>query len=130
MKIEIRSLKELNNNTIVQFMTQYGEGTGIWQGLPPKVNEVYDVELEITDVLSWGDNIAACSASHYAIQITGKSYCYTGKLEAIHNEEDICVVTVRIDNSILLLETIGTPSEVGCFVTFTIHNILLYDTDI
>lgn len=140
MKIEICNIKESNDNTIVHFMTEYGEGAGNWYGIPPKVNKVYDVELEIREVLSWGDHIHVMHTSStpdYSVAITGTSCCFTGKLEAAHIEEDICVVTVRIGNSILLLETIGIQlevilPEVGRFITFTAtaHNILLYDTDI
>lgn len=57
MKIIIKSFEENNAEKEVEFSSEFGEGTALWQGTLPKEGIAYDVEIEIPNVLKWGKDI-------------------------------------------------------------------------
>jgi len=128
MKVVIKSYEKSNEEIKVEFSSKFGEGIASWQGVMPKEGISYDVELEIPNVLKWGKDIHRINSQLYSIQLLNNRVCFEGKLESFSEEDGCCAI--RLGDSIILLETEGTPSEVQSFLRFETENVIIYEDNI
>ncbi len=125
---------EIINDKIpeVLFSTIEGSSVGIWvKGNSdlfdiPIVGKEYYVEIEIKEVLRWGETIVACTEKTEKINYTNNIINIYGILEEI---EDDLVATIRLGESIFLVETSGTPIENTNYVKIAVPKLYLYNTN-
>lgn len=110
---------------IVLFSTSYGTGQGVWKEGKPSLQEDYDVEFSVEEQLIWGDTINEATDIQFIIYGNIDGLTFGGRLEAI---EETGLVFLRIGESIIMIETFGTPASVGAFVQAKAKKIFLYDT--
>lgn len=125
MKIFVSKVieKKAFDEYLINFTTDYGKGVGIWKGEEPNAGSEYFIEIDIDDILNWQKDIIYSEES-YNISYDSKKIYISGKFELI---EDDGYTIIRIGNSIIALETIGSPYEIGKFIKISCNNLFLYN---
>ncbi|BBA35527.1 hypothetical protein sS8_3590 [Methylocaldum marinum] len=107
----------------VVFQGDIGRGIANWIGPCPEVNASYEVELEIHEVLKWGESIIPAGNDIELIEQTKMGYSIVGKVITV--EADGCIA-VRLSGSIVLVETEGTPSGYSGYVNIKTSTLSFY----
>jgi hypothetical protein len=128
MKVKIiRIIKEQDNSAQVTFWTASGSAQAEWVGTRPEVGGMYDAEVEVPESLVWGDGIRQVAAMEPGIATTDGTTIITGMLDSL---EDDGVATVRLGDSLLLVETEGLPGRVGSSVQLATRQLRLFDANL
>ena len=129
MRIQVINygVKVSQDKIVVVFRTKYGDTRAIWQGTIPPILSELEVEFEIQGILTWGLDIVAVNSVEPRIFNVDDSLHIRCVLESI--EPDGYTV-VRVDNSIIVIETEGTAPPVGTWVEVKSVKVLLYDSHI
>lgn len=93
-----------------------------WRGDPPTRGQFTDVELAVTRVLTWGEELEPVSAAEAREPTLG---VLDGTLEAVDAEG---TVTLRVGHSIVILSAKGTPPAPGTHVRLRNCEITAYPT--
>src|SRR4051812_23336524 len=109
----------------VTFSTRYGMGKGVWMNEPPSVGHEYHIELDIDEKVALLNVITQKSSRDFAIRQENSGLILQGEIEAVEFD-NIC--TLRLGDSILLIEVTGPVPSPGTFVRFAIQDLLLFDT--
>lgn len=125
MKIFIEKLieKKAFDEYLINFSTNYGKGIGIWKGEEPQEGIECFVEIDIDDILKWQKDIVYFE-ENYSISYDSKKIYISGKFESI---EDDGYTILRIEDSIIAIETTGLPLEIGKFIKIACDNLFLYE---
>ena len=116
-----------SNENYFEFVSSYGKGRAIWNGKKPSIKTIYDIEIEIPQVLCWGMDIVKSGQNEFSI-IEEKEYIIlVGKLDSI--EEDGCTM-FKLEDDTIILETQGVPFNVGDFVKIRVSHIIFYDVNL
>lgn len=132
MKIEIKQVTVgESGEALVEFLTPYGEGRGIWQDDAPVEGESYYIELQIGRALEWGRDIISTNQKSCSIELDGEKVVLRGVVEAISNVNDDNSLVLRVGDSLVLADSRGVPDvERGDFVTLVVEELRLYDINI
>jgi hypothetical protein len=113
MKIEVKEARVVASNIVVDFLSDYGEATAIWDGDSPTEDCEYQVEVDIEEALSWGEDAIISETNEYSVRMCGNSIVFVGILDST---EDDGYTVVRIGEGIIPFITKGIPVTVGSFV--------------
>lgn len=119
----IKLCKFENNGTFVEFSSRYGVAKGLWKGNAPEVNQSYYVELDITKVLIWGTDIIETECMEYKVWTEKENIFLNVKIEC--HEDDGCL-SVRLGESIILIETEDIPYLKDSFLRIQLNEISIY----
>src|ERR1044071_7813612 len=124
MRITITQiLPSSTSNVKVKFLTKSGVGEAFWGSRnTPQLNHTYDVEIEVRDILNWGKTIYFCSPEADLVEIKANQLLLRGKLESL--EQDGSAI-LRIDDSIILLETKGDVIRKDSFICVLSNNVFV-----
>ncbi len=127
MKIQVvKKVLTDNQRILVEFNTPYGATFGNWIGAEPELFKECHIEFEIPDRLIWGSNISESELHDYKIWSNEKNIVLNVKLESY--DDDHCL-TVRLGDSLILVETQGTPFT-ALFLSLRVEKINIYPFDI
>jgi hypothetical protein len=127
MRVEIVDIDNSSaEQTDVTFATDYGIGKGLWIGSAPDLLKSYYVEFTIEDLI-WGTNVFEVSSEDFVISRDKDLTSLQGKIETV-DDDGIC--TLRIGDSILLLDIAGKLPLPGHYIRVTTARVLLFDTNI
>jgi len=84
------------------------------------------VEFANEEQLVWSDTLRETSAKRFNISLDEDTMILTGQLEIA----DANFISLRIGESVMMIEAVGTPSNIGTFVEARINKLYLYDTRI
>jgi hypothetical protein len=127
MKIMINALLEYDkDNTLVHFLSDIGNSRALWIGKLPDVGSYYDVEIEISDTLVWGENIVHSKHTIWKIEDNGSEVIIIGQIIKVEGE----IVYLNLSNSIVLIEVSNPQYVKECFVEIKIKYPIIYDTRI
>lgn len=113
-------------NTVL-FTSSYGTGRGTWRGPVRPIRGDYDVEIEVPNALNWGLDIGTVGSNSFGMDTCQEGMTFEGPLEMTYDEG---VSVVRIGNSVVSLQTVGTPCPVGSYVRFVARRVELYETGV
>ena len=131
MYVTIRTLlTTTERNPRIAFATPWGDGQGIWIGRAPRVGDRYAVELEIADVLRWGKTIVGSDHAACRLAVEDDTVIVDGLLEHVEPTGTTDVCTIRLDTSLMMVETIGSVPLPGCYVRLSVSNLQLFDTNL
>ena len=122
LKISVEPLGKIT----VGFDCLSGKGHGFWVGHPPIKGEHYEVEIDIADVLNWGEDIARYSGESDE-PLNGDATCLLGQLDSI---DENGVAAIRLENGVILVETRGEACNPNCEVRITPSTLSLHETQI
>lgn len=109
---------EINNQNII----------AEWNGDKLAIDRVYDVELEIDENFTWGDNIILSTENRSSIRQEDKHTTIVAKLD--FNYEDN-LASINMNESIILIELEGLQHNVsGKWVRLNCRKIKVYDTNL
>ncbi|MDF2671674.1 MAG: hypothetical protein K0R67_3980 [Paenibacillus sp.] len=127
MKIVITDIQKDHDTISVLYTSEYGSGRAIWMSIEPDIRKEYFVEIDIPEIVQWGLEITLSEQKLYSLKTTGDVTWINGLLESV--EED-GVITMRLGQSILLVESTGEPLSCGKFVELKANKMLLFDSNI
>lgn len=127
MIVKVLNVDSKESGSYVEFSTKVGIGYGEWFGVVEKGRE-YGVELDIPTKLTWGKDLIEINESLELINRDGSFHYLQGTIEDLYEDG---VIALRIDSSIILLETTGhTIAKKGSWVQIKTSEIRLYNIDI
>jgi hypothetical protein len=128
MRVHITSiLKEGDQDPTVAFVTRYGGGQAIWPGIPPNVQQTYEVELDINEVLLWGGTITAVVPGEPTINQEGHDLVLRGHLDQLNLDG---TGSLRIGESIVMFDYTGEPPVAPEFVQIRTVHAIMYDANL
>lgn len=124
MKIHVKKVDTSSEDVIIDFTSEYGNAEAFWGTKPiPKANEDYEVELDITDELTWGQEIKLSKDKKFNIQMQDEIYI-TGIIEKVYKDG---MADFRLGKSLIQLELEGKNPPVGEYVTIKTTSIEMYE---
>ncbi len=128
MRIQIINVSDkLSRGTRVQFTALHGSAKGSWIGGSPYPSSYYDVELEIDEEFTIDRNMVKVLSHDFMISTENDHVVLQGRIESA-DADGVC--TLRIGDSLVLLDVTGELPRVGDFVQVICSDILLFDTNI
>jgi len=110
----------------IKFESPLGEGTAQWAGAKPDIGALYEVELEVPGLLTWGSDIVETLARE-SIYEEGGRICLVGCVQSLGDDG---VAAIQVGNDIVLVETTGAPSAVPRRVLICVPEIKFFDIDL
>lgn len=126
MKINIKEIKSELSRNIVVFSTEFGSAKAIWQGDTPRPNLEYFVEMEISNILTWGRDIIRVDECSYSVGMEGDVLYFIGYIESI---DDDGYTVIRLGDSIIAIEVDGNPFPQGVFVKVLANEVSLFNVN-
>lgn len=102
--------------------TEFGTVTLLWRGEAPRLNEIYGVELETSQILEWNVTIL-CSDENLAIYDEPDGIAMIGDLDSIDPDG---YMTVRQGNCLTAFMTKGTPAPKGTRIRLKLNALAAY----
>lgn len=127
MKIQVTDILPDKGTLRVTFNSPFGRGTALWIGPPLKTIETLDVELELNDVFSWGQNIMPSSGQTPEITSVNGTHKIIGEL--IQSGDHRCA-GLKLGDSVILIELDKLITHESSFVEVRSTDIFLYPTNI
>ena len=104
MKIKVLEINKLvKDEVLVKFSSPYGDAYGFSVDPNPKLNKTYDVELDISQHLVWGEDIKEAVFDEYKIWHENDHIFIITQFDSF---EDGCLA-VRFGEDIILIDTEG-----------------------
>jgi hypothetical protein len=123
MRIKI---SEISDNKIL-FKSPFGIGKGFWMSDPlPRLDEFYEVEIEINDSLKWRENVRFAKEDKEVIEIDSEYVHIQGKVEGVDSDG---LVILRLVDSIIMLDNF-IPLPNGSFIRLEAVKLQLFNADI
>jgi hypothetical protein len=126
MKITVvRIIDEVQNK--IEFSSAYGEAIAIWHGVLPSYEREYYVEMAIKGVYTFNHNILPSIIPIFELKMSNDFLVINCQIEEVEEK----VTTLRLGDSLILLETNGEAFDAGTSVKFEVKatNVILYDID-
>ena len=127
MKIQITDVFPDKGTLRVKFNSPFGSGTALWSGPPLKIGEPLDVELELNEIFSWGQNIMPSSGKTPEITSVNGVHKIIGEL--IQSADHRCA-GLNLGDSVILIELDQLITRESSFVDVRSTDIFLYPTNI
>lgn len=124
----LKAVSQEDGQIEVEFSSQFGRAKGLWMDDLPKVEQSYDVEINIDDVLQWGGDIYKTQEDKFMLQETESDLLLQGTLENYDEGDGLSII--RLGNSILMIDTAGEPEPIGSPVCMKVKILKLFDTHI
>ncbi|HYE12070.1 MAG TPA: hypothetical protein VEF53_18015 [Patescibacteria group bacterium] len=127
MKIHVKKVDTSSEDIIINFTSEYGDAEAFWGTKPiPKANTDYEVELDITDELTWGQEVKPSKDKKFSITMQRDDIYITGVLEKTYKGG---MADFRLDKNLIQLELEGRNIPIGGYVTIKVTNIELYEVN-
>ncbi|MFQ6595213.1 MULTISPECIES: hypothetical protein [Pseudomonas] len=127
MKIRVIEVLYDAGTMSVRFHSPVGSGIALWMGISPTIGEEQDVELDLDEVFTWGKNIIPSSSKTPQINIINDLTQITAQI--IQNPDGKWT-TLKLGDSIVLIELDEAPTQKSGFVELKATKIHLYPTNI
>lgn len=109
MKVKILKISECNSKTKTMCQTDYGNVSLYWMKNNPKVNQIYDVELDTNEMLIWNKNVFLSNEKNTLCD-ESSLIKIVGDLETIDTDG---YLVLRIDNNIVTFMSQKVPMIEG-----------------
>jgi hypothetical protein len=127
MKIHVQKVDTSSEDIIINFTSEYGDAEAFWGTKPiPKANTDYEVELDITDELVWGQDVKPSANKKFSILMQKDDITITGVLEKTYKGG---MADFRFGKNLIQLELEGRNIPTGGFVTIKTTNIEMYEVN-
>lgn len=127
MKIHVSKVDTSSEDVIIYFGSEFGEAEAFWGSKPiAKAGNDYEVELDITDELLWGQDAKPSKEKKFSISMQEDYIYLTGILEKTYKDG---MADFRIGNSLIQLELGGKKIPVGEYVTIQASSLEAYETN-
>ncbi|MDF2593583.1 MAG: hypothetical protein K0S75_3049 [Clostridia bacterium] len=127
MKIHVKKVDTSSEDIFINFTSEYGDAEAFWGTKPiPKANTDYEVELDITDELTWGQEVKPSKDKKFSITMQRDDIYITGVLEKTYKGG---MADFRLDKNLIQLELEGRNIPIGGYVTIKVTNIELYEVN-
>jgi hypothetical protein len=127
MKIHIKKVDIGKEDIIIDFTSEYGDAEAFWGTRPlPKAKADYEVELDITDELAWGQEVKPSPDKKFSIIMKQDDIYITGILEKVYKGG---MADFRLGKNLIQLELVGKNIPTGGYVTIKIPSIDMYEVN-
>ena len=108
------------SESMVQGLTRFGKFCVKWEGDSPKVNTSYNVELDIAEILMWGQDIALSNREDNHISHIDGITSRSGVLESV---DDDGYSVLRMGAHVIPFSSQGNAFEIGSKITLSVKSI-------
>lgn len=127
MKVHVTRVDTSTEDVIVDFTCEFGKAEAFWGTKPiPKANHDYEVELDISEELSWGEDVKPSKENRFGIYLHGDFIILIGILEKVYKDG---MADFRIGKSLIQLELDGNNLPVGSYITVRCASVELYEVN-
>ena len=126
MEVLINEIRQEGLNIIVFFSSNFGDAKGFWIGENPKINEFYQVEVDINDKLIWNQNIIKNIEHNYSVHLINNLICISGLLDSLDNDG---YAVLRIGDNIVPFIATGKPFKIGSMIKLFTKSISMSPID-
>ncbi len=118
---------EVGRKALVHFVSNVGNAVGEWMGNDPVIDQIYDVELAISEDLLWDTNIfITAEGIEWIRQGENESVVICGELDV--TKDGFC--TIKIAGSFISCKFREYSDQLRTSVVVKVDRLLLYDTNI
>lgn len=108
MEIKVFEInKQGKDEILIRFSSPYGSAHGYWMDQNPEINKSYHVEFDIPQVLVWGKDIKEAESDEYSVGYDENGNIFIRSM--FHSYDESGCLTVRLGESLVLVETKGDP---------------------
>ncbi|OJW19950.1 MAG: hypothetical protein BGO49_10500 [Planctomycetales bacterium 71-10] len=125
MHVTVTSSDATPTGPIVEFTCRYGAGRGVWAVGVPEPGREYDVELDLRRPLRFDVDAKTTDEETPRILALKDRVVLVASVEDVFDDQ---TASLRIGDSLLLVECEGTCPAVGSWVEVSIRRLELYDT--
>lgn len=127
MKIHVKKVDISVEDIMIDFTSEYGDAEAFWGTRPvPKAKADYDVELDITDELTWGREVKPSTDKKFSIVMQKDDIYITGILEKIYKGS---MADFRLGKNLIQLELEGRNIPTGGYVVIKVTSIEIYEVN-
>lgn len=127
MKIHVKKVDTSSEDVIIDFSSEYGDAEAFWGTKPiPKANTDYEVELDITDELVWGQDVKPSNINRFSISMADDYINITGIIEKVYKDG---MADFLLGESLIQLELEGKRIPTGEYVTIRTTSIEMYEVN-
>lgn len=127
MKIHVKKVDTSEEDVVIDFSSEYGDAEAFWGTKPiPKSGQDYEVELDISDELVWGQDVKPSKDKKFSITIQKDDIYITGILDKVYKGG---MADFRIGDNIIQLELSGGKIPTGEYVTIRTASIEMYEAN-
>lgn len=127
MLVRIEEVIRGLHGTLVRFSCSAGTAVAVWRGDEVRESESHDVELDINDVLRWGEDILAVQATVESVKTSDSSTSIVAALEFLDADGS---GALRLCDSIVLVDTTGLAPARPKMVAISCEHLALFPTNI
>ncbi|WP_164011217.1 hypothetical protein [Pyxidicoccus trucidator] len=124
MEVQVIRLEQGDIGPRIALKTQGGVIWVYWRGDPPTRGQFTNVELAVSRVLTWGEELETVSAAEAGEPTLG---VLDGTLETVDADG---TVILRVGHSVVMLSAEGTPPAPGTRVRLRNCEITAYPTNL
>ncbi|PZS09246.1 MAG: hypothetical protein DLM55_06790 [Acidimicrobiales bacterium] len=116
-------------NGRLRVKSAYGFFTADWHGEKPSLGTSHSVEIDVNDLLLWGRDLRVADTPAQEIADDEDMVRISGRIESFDSDD---VLTLLVDNSLIMVETEGDPplGAIGRYATLRSAKITLYPYDV
>ena len=127
MIIKVLSLNSNSNESLVSFESIVGNGIAVWSGNLPAQNDSVDVELNIDDDFTWGENITTTDTDTSTITMENDELHFVAEVVALEDED---CLTIKLGGTILFLDIEGAPNDISGWVKGLASQVSLHPSNL
>lgn len=127
MKIRVTEVRSIKNTIHVSFLSSAGSGTAAWIGIQPIAGKELDVEFDLDELFSWGENLTASPRKSPHIAIINGAPHITAEMAQNTDEE---WVALKLEDSLIFIELSEPITQKSGFIEIRVTRANLYPTNI
>lgn len=127
MHVTVTSVAMADSRPSIGFLCRYGVGRGIWTVGVPRLDQEYDVEIDIDQSICVGLNTKVTRDETPRINSSEHQVAIIAKIENVFENH---TVSLRFGDSLILVEYEGVLPTNGTWVEVTVPQIEISDTGI
>jgi uncharacterized Zn-binding protein involved in type VI secretion len=126
MNVDIVQVVKPGDEPLVEVQTPQGRVRALWHGTEIAAGDSRGVEIEISQTLRWGNDIAASQGDPAMGHDDSGKVFIVGQLEEVYDDG---VVVVRVGDAVVQVETEGDAPARGTTVRVLVDQLELWDTN-
>lgn len=124
MRVTIEKiLTEKKDGITVECRTEFGSWRALWVGEKPVPGNMYDIEIDIPSILTWGNDIVLCEQRTFEMKENEKMVCLVGPVDSVEDK----LLSLKLGKDGIFIEAEGIPFNKGAWVEVTAKDLIVYD---
>lgn len=124
MRVTIEKiLTEKKDGIAVECRTEFGSWRASWVGEKPVPGNMYDIEIDIPSILTWGNDIVLCEQRTFEMKENEKTISLIGLVDSVEDN----LFSLRLGKDSISIEVEGMSFNQGAWIEIIVKNLIIYD---